>query len=117
MTVTQLTVEHAKTLSKDDLPRLGRFNLRMLGQDLGLIDTEANKTAFLCSSSADMAELVYAKMHGLPPPPRNGEVKISVEERVKAATHALASSLIALRHAYARTLLMEIQHRVERDLA
>ena len=117
MTITQLTTEYAKTLGKDDLARLGRFNLRVLAGSFGLLDTEANKMAFMTSMSEDMAQIVYANMHGLPPPTRIEEVKPSVEERIKSATHALASSLIATRKAYTRILLMEIQHRVEKDLA
>lgn len=57
MTATQLTPETAPR-DLEGLKKAGRFNLRVLAQQLGIFETEANKTAFMQASNDQQAETI-----------------------------------------------------------
>lgn len=57
MTSTQVTVETAPR-DLEGLKKAGRFNLRVLAQELGLFEKEADKTAFMQASNDQQAETV-----------------------------------------------------------
>jgi hypothetical protein len=57
MTATQISVSTAPR-EIEGLKKAGRFNLRVLAQELGLFENEAAKTAFMSASNDQQAETV-----------------------------------------------------------
>lgn len=57
MTTTQITVDTAPR-DLEGLKKIGRFNLRLVAQQLGIFATEAAKTAFMQQSNDAQAETV-----------------------------------------------------------
>lgn len=57
MTSTQISVETAPR-DLEELKKVGRYNLRVLAQAIGLFETEANKTSFMQASNDQQAETI-----------------------------------------------------------
>lgn len=57
MTSTQISIETAPR-DLEGLKKVGRFNLRILAQAIGLFETEANKTAFMQATNDQQAETI-----------------------------------------------------------
>jgi hypothetical protein len=87
----------------------------LLADELGMLANKEASRSFLCCSNAEQVDLVYAKMHDLDlTSPFDRSTTIDI--RIKSAKDALASSLIALRHAHVRELTEEVRRRVEEEL-
>lgn len=61
MTTTQVTAQSAPR-DTEGLSKLGRFNLRILAQEIGMFDSEANKGAFMSLNSEGQVKAVQAKL-------------------------------------------------------
>lgn len=59
MTVSQ---SEATSMSIDELTRLGRFNLRVLAQSMGLLGTMESRNSFLALGSSGQAELLFREL-------------------------------------------------------
>jgi hypothetical protein len=94
-----LTKEEAKKLSLAELERVGRFNLRNLGQELGMFPTRQVLAAFHSMSNADQAANVHMMLR-LEDHPLLAEMRAAVEDQAREF-HQMAEAVHAA-HVYYR---------------